>query len=295
MAAAPHLFAPDVVASLQAHPAFQEYLRRSTAVWPGEAADDAILIEGLRDARHWMTGNAAIHLVTSPGGLTATRLGALLQRLGLPAARAPATIALMRFLSLLEPTPQAGDSRVRAYQPTPQMAAAYIERIRRELAAAALVDPEAAVMLERFGDPAFALSFVGRAAEIGLAMIGTHRITGDSLNAISMRIAGTMLLGRLIGLADREGGSFPPVGRVSFSVATMAKACGVSRTQIRRILQAGAEAGHFVLHGEGQVELTQRLAEHVALLGVAKLIGFAWASARVLELEAEAGTAALTA
>jgi len=281
LAEAPTLYSDEAAAALFADPAFPDYLRRSVATWCGETDDGPMMTANLRDARHFITSLMMIHLHTTPGGLTLTRLMEALRLAGMAPARAAPALAVTLVLGLIERAPSGDDNRVRAYRPTGRMAAAMIERFRRTLAAAAPLDPGVARALDRYDDPDFALSLIGQVAEIGLAVNGANAVADDSLSAISTRSSGMMVLGRLLALADREGAAFPPVGPVAFSGAAIARGCGISRTQVRRILRAGAEAGHFVLVDEGLIELTPRLAEHVAYLCLVEFLACRWAAARM--------------
>lgn len=272
-----NLFAPAAIEAVLTAPGFEAYLWAIVRIWPGLEAGDPVLTEGLRDIERLTGGLAVFHLARSPGGLTVGRLAALFGSIGLAPARATATIKLMRFFSLIEAAEVPGDRRVRAYRPTARMTTAFIARTRAELTALTLVDPTIALVLRRLDDPDAGAAVVSGIGEFMMAFLSVHGVAGeDTLQAISSRASGMPLLGRLLLAGAEEGGPFPPVGRVRFGVTAMAKACGVSRTQVRRVLRAGAEAGHFVLHGEGEVELTPHLAQHVGAYGLSTALSLGW-------------------
>lgn len=201
-------------------------------------------------------------------------------------------IVFLRFIGYIEPVKGSGDARVRAYQPTGRMAAAFRERYRLECEAAATLDPAFATALARINEPDFFAAMMAAIGELTLAGLQQFEPQQTSLNAISHRFAGMMVLGELLATVETPDGAYPPVGDFRLSLATLAKACGVSRTQARRILQAGQAEGFFGLPGEGEITLTPLLAEHVTLLTACSALMIRWACVRAIDATGAGRTAA---
>lgn len=262
---------------VRAHPGFPAYMRRATQIWRAPLSVDAILASNLRDLGRFVAGLWSLYLYATPGGFTLARLSSLLEQTGISGpGRARSMIIFLRFIGYIEPVKGSGDARKRAFQPTERMAAAFRERYRLECEAAAPLDPAFATGLARINEPDFFMAMMAAIGELTLAGLQQFEPQQTSLNAVSHRFAGMMLVGELLATAETPDSAYPPVGTFRFSLATLAKTCGISRTQARRILRAGTEEGFFVMPGEGEVELTDLLAEHVALLIACTFLMVQW-------------------
>ncbi len=230
--------------------------------------DDAILAATLRDMGRFMGAVWAIYLHNTPGGFTLSRLTGLLEDTALSGpGRARALIAYMQFLGYIEPAPVRGDSRVKRYEPTQRMLDAMSKRYVEDLRVSAWLAPEADWLVERFHDPGVAADMMTVQGELMLAFFQTWRPEDVSLNVFSEKFAGMMLLSELVACADDDD-LFPPAGLLRYSIAALSRKCGVSRTQVRRILRAAADDGFLVLGEEGEAWPTPLLREHLELAAV---------------------------
>ena len=282
-----------VLARVQTIPGFDAYSRQAAGIWRAPVSHDAILASTLRDLGRFVSGVWSLHLNATPGGLTLTRLSDLLDQTGISSpGRARAMLVYLRFVGYIEPAPEAGDGRRRVFRPTGRMSAAFRARYRMEFEAAGPLDPDIAAALARIDEPTFFAALMAAMGELSLAGFQLADFQGASLNALSHHYAGMTVLAELLAIAD-QGESFPPVGPARFAVAGLAKACGISRSQVRRILRAGAGAGFFELTGEGQLILTPLLAEHVRMLIACGFLVYQWSCRRALTMNpADASPAA---
>ena len=264
-------------------PGFPDYMRAVVTIWRARDHDDPVLSNTLRDLGRFASGVWSLFLDATPGGITLARLGGLLGEAGISGpGRARSILIFLRFIGYIEPVQDAGDQRTRRYRPTTRMMAAFHERYRRELDVASALDPVIAAGRAELDRAEFFKALVAAVGELSLAGLQTYAPEGKSLNVISHQFAGMTVVGELIGSSDVPGQLYPPVGPSTISVAGVAKACGISRTQVRRILKAGASEGFFELAGEGEVKLTPLLAEHVELLVACTFIMFRWCCGQAL-------------
>ena len=264
-------------------PGYAAYERRAVHIWRAPENSTPMLETSLRDLGRFLCGIWALYLHGTSGGITLSRLSELLDLTGVSGpGRARSVLTFMRFIGYIEPAPAAGDGRVRAFQPTPRMSQAFRERYRREFAAAGPLDPDITEALVRLDDDAFFLAIMAGIGELCLAGFEWFEFDAVSLNVISHKFAGMMVLGELLTAAEREDAPFPPVGPMAYSLAGVAKACGVSRTQVRRVLKEGRDHGFMEMKGDGELVLTPLLAEHVRLLIACAYIMLQWACAKAI-------------
>jgi hypothetical protein len=278
-AAAAAVFEQGEIERVQAHPAFEAGARQAVANWlplPGQA--DLSL---LRDLGRFLAATWACYLDATPGGVTRSRLQALAEATGVSSSgRAAAMLIYLRFTGYIEPAADQ-DSRVRRFAATPALAASFGERMRRELAWSAALDPGIAELLARFDEPAVRRSFLRRHGENTAAAMQLPRDSETSLDVFSHRLGGMIILGLLLQAADHDG-AFPAQGPVRFSVSGLAAAAETSRSHVRNQLRAAEKAGLLAELGEGQASLTPALAHHVRLFIASVVLMFAWDARRVL-------------
>lgn len=258
----------EEVDRVRAMPGFEAHLRRVAENWRPRETDDLLLAQSLRDLGRFVAGLWSLFLDATPGGITLSRMGEILEVTGVSGVgRARSLMIFLRFVGYIEPDPGAGDTRTRVFRPTSRMKAAFLEHYRREFAGLDPLDPGLSASLGRINDPERLAEFMGGLGELTLAAMQL-RGPGDEpgLDALSHRYAGMMVLGEFLVAASTEDTPFPPVGTARFSVTGLARRAGISRTQLRRIIKAGAEAGFFEILGEGEVGLTQHLAWHMEML-----------------------------
>lgn len=268
---------------VRAMPGFEPYIRRVIRVWRAPVSDDVILASSLRDLGRYVSGIWVLFLDATPGGVTLARLSDLLEQTGISSpGRARAMLIYLRFIGFIEPADAAGDGRVRGFRPTNRMISAFRERYHREFEAVGGLDADVATALANIEDLAFFKAVMAGMGELALAGFRLFERNEISLDVISHRYAGMTVLCELLVMADREDQPCPPVGSVKFGMSGLAKACGISRPQVRRILQAGASKGFFELKGEGELVLTPLLAEHIEMLVACAFMMFRWSCSRAL-------------
>lgn len=271
------------VADVRARPGFAERARKAVAVWRMPDGDDEVLAATLRDMGRYMGAIWSIYLHFTPGGLTLSRLSALLESTNLSApGRARAMITFMQFLGYIEPAGAASDTRLKHYQPTPRMLAAMAKRYTADLEASAWLTPECARLLETFDQERVRNQMMTFQGELMLAFFRTYEPTGPSLDMFSERFAGMMLLSELMQCCEPDD-VFPPAGVLRYSIAGLARSCGVSRTQVRRTLKDAAEQGFLVLGEEGEAWPTPLLRDHVEMAAVGQMSSFIFTAEATLE------------
>jgi hypothetical protein len=289
----PSLVSPEAVARTRAGGGFSDYKRRAVNVWRAPATGDPILAATLRDMGRFAAGVWVLFLHGTPGGITLGRLSELLVLAGISGrGRARSVLIYLRFIGYIEPDPSPGDGRVKRFRPAARMTHAFRDRYRREFEAAGPLDPCFGAALDRLDDDLFFGVFMTALGELSLAGLPLLVEGGPSLNTVSHRFGGMVLVAELVALAYTGGAAFPPVGRTTYSLAALSRTCGLSRTQARRILQAGSEGGFLELTGEGELMLTPLLAEHVALLVTFSFHMFQWACQKALATTPPAAAAA---
>jgi hypothetical protein len=275
-------------ASLRAmrdRPGFPEAVRATTRIWQMPADGEArAFAESMRDLGRLMGCLWAIFLHNTEGGLTLARLTALMEAGKVSGAgRARALLVYLQFVGYIEPVPHVGDGRVRRYAPTPRLLAGWGGRLQRDFAVMATVSPAIAAFRERFGEPAVFDQYGRLTGELFVhyMMVRDERMPGPSLEVFSQRYAGIMMLAELLAKSE-DGVPFPPVRPIRYSVAAIARGCGVSRTQVRKALRDGAAAGFLELPEEGLAVPTPLLAEHLELMIAGQFVGCEWAAERLL-------------
>ena len=89
-------------------------------IWSGGGDDDRILSQIQWDLGRWLAGVWAMYLDATPGGITQTRLAALLERAGVSSGTRSRTLLLfLRFVGFIEPAPPGPDRRNKVWVPSP--------------------------------------------------------------------------------------------------------------------------------------------------------------------------------
>lgn len=286
-AAASRVTSAEAVAAVRAHPDYARYMLSTFGLWRGEDDDDRILSQIQWDLGRWLAGVWSMYLDATPGGLTLVRLAALLEQAGVSAGpRARPLLFFMQFIGFIEAAPPGLDRRFKTYRPTPRLRAAFLERFRRDFRTRGVLNPDFLPLVSRLDDPDFMRAFIAALGELTLLSFKTvGTAEAPSLNIISQRYGGMTMLGHLFAAGAPTVDAYPPKGPFAFSMKGVAKRSGVSRTQLRRTLEAGAAAGFFAFHQDGEVELTPLVVEHGELLSAGAYLMVEWAAA-----QAEAAT-----
>lgn len=241
--------------------------------WGPHAEDDASMTRTLRDVGHYVAGIWALGLHGSPDGLSHASLSQLVEPLGFGSrARVHAMLVYLQFIGLIRPLATQGDGRYRRYAPTAALEALFRSRFRRELALSAPLIPEAAAALARWEEPGVFENFMAATARL---MAGSFMIfdrEAPSLDVVSQRNAGLVVLGQLVSLADA---GFPPKA-AEVNLSELAKRSGVSRQQARNVLKVGEGAGFWRTEAGGRLVFSGLFDFQLRVLMASYILHLGW-------------------
>jgi hypothetical protein len=256
-------------------PAVRRFARNMLA-----AADSDPSLDGLlKDAGRKVAALCAVYL-NATGGLTLPRLKALIAGFGLVSpGRARSLLIYLRYLGYVEVWPRAVRGKPDRFELTQR----FLGHYRRHLAdvADALVefDPGWAVLRDGMDKPGVFEAF---AVVLGDQFLDGTRRGHDQdayYRAFMHKNAGTQVIYTL--LLSAEGDVFPPKRPIPFQVAAAAGRFKVSRTHIRRILEAGRDEGLVVL-GDGEVTFTEAGRQAVEWIFATQMMLYLVSAARTL-------------
>lgn len=240
-------------------PGFTALARDIVDVWGPQDGRDGEVSRLLRDMGRFAAGAWMIHLEATPGGLTLARLSDLLEKTTVSGpGRARALMAYLRFIGYIEPETDMGDGRARRHRTTPTMRTAFRERLRRELAVRAAVDPVIPLALARFDDEETFNAFFVMLSEVSLAIMELAAPRYNELDLFSERYAGMIILCEMLKRAD-PGDVFPPRGPLTFTVAELARRCETSRMQVAGLLKKARAAGFLIPTADGRERFSEAL------------------------------------
>lgn len=277
------LMADDSVLEARRRPGFAEASRNIVKSWRApDSAEDKAFAHFLRDLGRYIGGTWALYLDATPGGLSVGRLADLLAWTRVASAsRARSIMLYLQFIGYIAPMKRAGDNRIKLFAPTPRLKDAFRNRLHREFAAMAHMHPAIAASGPLISDDdAFSVysEFMGEAF---LAYLSLRQETGPSLEMFSQRYSGMMLLGELLATAAPDD-VFPPKGPLRYTVADLGRRCGISRTQVRKLLKEAETAGFLRLAEEGVAMPTDLLGEHLEMAHAGQIMGCIWCCERLL-------------
>jgi hypothetical protein len=255
-------FAPEKLEAIQAHPRFNEALRRSLTAPLRFHADYPRMSMTLKDSGKFYSGLLCMYL-HSTGGLTLTRVRAHCAGSGIisPGA-AEALLAYMRDLGFVEPAPQQPNRREVRLVVAPPLLAAFHERMRLEVEAAAMLDERMAPLTAAWDRPGVLEAFMAVQVRDLISVTPFVR-PGDAAGLVELFAynAGPLMMMRIMA-GGAPGDSFPPVGPMPLSMAGLAVEFDVSRAHVQRFIQA-AQGFSFLerLEDEGAVRLLPRLTQ----------------------------------
>jgi hypothetical protein len=275
-AATRHPRIPDAaLAEMRAQPRFAQAARRAAQRSLELFDSDPVMTRALKDVGRAVLGLMALYL-DAKGGLTLSRLQALLTEMGLTSpGRAAAILIQLRLIGYVAPAPLQPNRRVRVFLPTPRMRAAFQAHLYKDLEALSVIEPEAEDVLARFGDADVFRPFILRFGQGLIDAARVHRRGASGLDLFSQRNAGLTILTDLV-LAGDAMDDFPPRGPIRFSVAGLAKRHGVSRPHVLKLLRDAERAGFLTRDAEeGSGLLAPLLRDQVANYYATTLIGMA--------------------
>ena len=170
--------------------------------------------------------------------------------------RAASLITQLRKKGYLVLHPEQPAGRLRRYMVAPLMLNAYRGFFGRSLAAFGLVEPEAAAFVERNAEDQIFAALMSRML-LGLINI-LHVQDTTPVTHFVLRNGGLRVLYHLC-LAGESGGVFPPVDPVPYSVAGLARAYGLSRSHVLRMLREADDLGYIQRSADSTIRLEKPL------------------------------------
>jgi len=232
---------PAAISGLMAHPALTEAARALNRV-KVEATADPVMAKLSRDAGHYVAAALAFSLHRS-GGITLPRLkAACIETRFMSPGRARAMLGYLQHVGVLaRASPREGRAAA-VYAPTPRFIEAWCGRMRRGLETAVPLEPAVKALLDRMDDPGVAVVFAQRRGDSILA--GLASATGHDLPFVRIfnhRLGGGRALALLV---SRDTGDGPLAGApVPWALEDVARRCGISRMQARRLFDDAVAEG----------------------------------------------------
>jgi hypothetical protein len=224
------------------------------------------------------------------GELTLAAIQAFCQahRLASP-GRAAGLMTQLRKKGYIVPHPEQPAGRARRYMAASILFDAYRGFFGRSLAAFGIVEPEAASFVERIAEDQIFAALMSRML---LGLINILRVQDTTpVTHFVLRNGGLMVLYHLC-LSGESGGVFPPVDPVPYSVAGLARAYGLSRSHILRMLREAEDLGYVQRNGDSTIRFEQNLRDALIYYQAINLLGNAACAHSALQ---EAGAPRATA
>ncbi len=266
----------ETYAELVAHPRFEDACRLLVAKGMARYRQNSVFSRATKDVSRFFFGYFALYL-HARGDLTLTTIRDLCSEMGLASpGRAAAILLRLRMIGYVQADTTQTDRRVRRYVPTQSMRAEFLQANRDELAALALIEPEADIAAKRLDDPAFYRAFMLRMGEGLAAVVADSGSGGEERNATTLfttRNSGTMIL-LDIAISGEAGDAYPPRGPVKMNVRELSRKYDVSRSHVHKLLLDAEKAGLLTRNPDEQAGVfSEKLRTGIIDLHVAQLIG----------------------
>ncbi|HEY4075422.1 MAG TPA: hypothetical protein VGM26_00695 [Rhizomicrobium sp.] len=196
------------------------------------AANDPCINGLIRDAGRYI--GALWSMLTLP------RLKALCAQTGyVSAGRARLLLIYLRYLKCIEPVGAPVPGEAARHQPTTSFLQSWHAHLRSALDAARMIEPAIGLILEKFEDPDVLETFARMQSGGWLSSDSGMRDDDPFFRTFVHRNGGTQLL---LTVMASDAPHFPPVAPLHLPLTGLARCFGVSRMQLRRMLdQAIAE------------------------------------------------------
>jgi hypothetical protein len=143
------------------------------------------------------------------------------------------------------------------------MKTAYRKRLLIDLESIAMLAPEAQPIVDNFDDEKFR-AYMATMGRIMLALGPRQHPDLIAFDAITSRNSGVLFLYMLVKEAWKDG-AFPQPGQIRINASGMARALGVSRMHILRLLREAEAAGFLQRHGGDNAFVTPLLCDRLSL------------------------------
>jgi AraC-like DNA-binding protein len=239
---------PATVGSLVAHPAFAQAARALNRV-KVEAAADPVMAKLSRDAGHYVAAALAFSLHRSTGITLPNLTAACVETRLMSAGRARALLGYLRHTGFLSPVSSRQGRSAAVYAPTPRFVEVWCSRMRRGLEAAVPLEPAVRGLLDRMKDPAVDMAYAqsrGDSILAGLARATSHDL--PFVRIFNHRLGGGRALALLL---SRDAGDGPlAAAPVPWALEDIARNCGISRVQTRRLFDDALAEGLVRIEGD---------------------------------------------
>lgn len=270
----------SLVARVQSHPRFPAAAAALAQNMLALGDTDKTLDGIFKDAGRYVAAMWAMYLHAS-GGLTVPRLKQICASSGLVSpGRARALLLYMRYLGYVVALPRQRRGDITHYAPTDSFIDSWRDHMRAALQAVEKIEPAIGFVLDRL-DEAAVLERVSRFQSEGLLAVAKEGDHEDPFVRVFMHPhAGNQIVWTL--LAASPGGAFPPQGALAFSIGTAAKRFGVSRTHIRRMIDAATREGLISYGEDGSVAFSEKACETLSRHYATQLLQLLITAARTL-------------
>ena len=244
----------DIGAQLAQHPRFAQAVHILCREMLACTASDKRLDGMVKDAGFHFAALWALNL-NSRDGLTLPELKAVCVKSGLLCAgRARALLIYLEHFHLIEIAAPARPNVAARYRALPELLDIWRVYLTAALAAVLVLEPAVGRVLARLNERGVLDAYIAHLAERHLA----QALAADRSAAFVRVFAGArggLQLIQIVLAAAPPGAPFPPRGAVHVSLSDAAKRLAVSRTHLRRMIDAAARAKLMQARSQGSFAL----------------------------------------
>jgi hypothetical protein len=270
----------DIYTMLRAEPLYPKAIRRFASNMLAAGDSDLALDGILKDAGRNVAAMCAVYLHVS-GGLTLPRLKALCTAFGLTSpGRARALLFYLRYLGYVSSAPPVPKGAPAVYPVAPKLLNTWGEHQRAVLDAAAVLEPEIALLIERFESPGVFETYAVLMVEGFLTTVPHFQQNMPYFRIFMHRHAGIQIVHFL--LANAADDAFPPHEPIAYSISTLAQRFGVSRSHVRRMIEAAEREGMIQRCNDGAVVWAPAGREQLDYVFATQMTRFLFIAARTM-------------
>jgi len=270
----------EAYAMLRADPLYPQAIRRFAANMLAAGDNDLALDGILKDAGRNVAAMCAVYLHVS-GGLTLPRLKTLCAGFGLASpGRARALLLYLRYLGYVGAPQARAKGALAVYPVAPKLLVTWREHQRAVLDAAAVLEPEIAVLVDLFERPGVFETYAALLVEGFLVTVPHFDVNTPYFRIFMHRYAGIQIVHFLLARAADE--AFPPREPIAFSLSTLAQRFGVSRSHVRRLIEAAEREGLIQRCNDGAVVWTSAGRAELDYVFATQMTRFLFIAARTM-------------
>ncbi len=241
----------ETYATLCAEPFYPQAVRRFAANMLAAGDADLALDGILKDAGRNVAALCAVYLHVS-GGLTLPRLKTLCAGFGLTSpGRARALLLYLRYLGYVGAPEARAKGEPAVYPAAQKLLLTWREHLRAVLDAVAVIEPQIRELIELFDTPGVFETYAALLAEEFLATAPHFEQNTPYFRIFMHRHAGIQIVHFLLAHAADE--AFPPREPIAVSLSALAQRFGVSRSHVRRLIEAAERDGLIQRCNDGAV------------------------------------------